>query len=212
VKKLSEEADATRFGLIRHAETLWNLESRIQGHRDSPLTDRGKKDTDGWGRKLRQISWDRIVGSDLGRAVETAAIINQHLQIPFETDNRLREQDWGEWTAESVAKIESEELPKLAEAKRTGWHFCPPGGEDRFNIWKRGHSALMDAAKRRPGETILIVTHEGVIKSLIYRLSNRSFSADEPALLEPRCLHWLIVSNSELQIHRLNALQLSPIK
>ncbi len=206
---MSAEKNPTRFGLIRHAETLWNQESRIQGHQDSPLTDRGKKDAQHWGQKLSQISWDRIVGSDLGRAVETAAIINQHLQIPFETDDRLREQDWGGWAGESVAKIASEALPKLAEAKRTGWQFCPPGGEDRFSVWERSHRALMDAAERWPGETILIVTHEGVIKSLIYQLSNYSFSAGEPALIEPRCLHWLIVSRSELQIHRLNALQLA---
>ena len=206
---MSLEATTTRFGLIRHAETLWNQESRIQGHQDSPLTDRGKKDADGWGRQLRRISWDRIVGSDLGRAVETAAIINRHLQIPFETDDRLREQDWGEWTAEPIAKITSEALPKLAEAKRAGWQFCPPAGEDRLCVWARSRSALMDAAKRRPGETILIVTHEGVIKSLIYRLSNRSFSAGEPALLEPRRLHWLTASRSELQIQQLNALELA---
>ena len=68
---MSEEAASNRFGLIRHAETLWNQQSRIQGHRDSPLTDRGKKDADEWGRQLKRISWDRIFGSDLGRAAET---------------------------------------------------------------------------------------------------------------------------------------------
>jgi probable phosphoglycerate mutase len=206
---MSEEAASTRFGLIRHAETLWNQQSRIQGHRDSPLTDSGKKDADGWGRQLKRISWHRIVGSDLGRAAETAAIINHHLQIPYEADPRLREQDWGEWTTEPVAKIQSDELPKLAEAKRTGWQFCPPGGEDRVSVWQRSRSALIAAAERWPGETILIVTHEGVIKSLVYRLSNHSFLADEPAPLESRHLHWLMVSHRELQIHRLNALQLA---
>ena len=206
---MPSKATTTRFGLVRHAETLWNRESRIQGHRDSSLTARGKKDADGWGQQLSRISWDRIFGSDLGRAVETAAIINHHLQIPFETDPRLREQDWGEWTAEPAAKIQSQELSKLDEAKRTGWQFCPPGGEDRFSVWDRSHRALLVAAKKWPGETILIVTHEGVIKSLIYRLFKCGFSPGEPALIESRHLHWLIVSHSELQIHQLNALRLS---
>ena len=200
----------TRFGLVRHAETLWNRESRIQGHRDSPLTDRGKKDAAGWGRKLSRISWDRIVGSDLGRAVETAVIINQHLRIPFEADPRLREQDWGAWAAQPIAKIESDELPKLDEALRTGWQFCPPQGEDRISVWQRSHRALMDAAVRWPGETILIVTHEGVIKSLIYRLSDRKFLPGEAALIASHHLHWLTVSNRELHVHQLNALRLSP--
>jgi len=203
------DATTTRFGLMRHAETLWNQQSRIQGHRDSSLTDRGKREADGWGRQLSRVSWDRIVGSDLGRAVETAAIINHHLQIPFKSDPRLREQDWGQWAGEAVARIESEELLKLDEAKRTGWQFCPPGGEDRFSLWHRSRSALLDAAKRWPGETILIVTHEGVIKSLIYRLCNCGFVPGEAALIESRHLHWLNVRQGELHVHQLNALQLS---
>jgi probable phosphoglycerate mutase len=198
----------TRFGLMRHAETLWNRESRIQGHRDSSLTNSGKKDADGWGRRLKRIDWDRIFGSDLGRAVDTAAIINHHLQVPFETDPRLREQDWGEWTAERIAKIESEALPRLDETKRTGWQFCPPGGEDRISVWQRSHRALVAAAKRWPGETILIVTHEGVIRSLIYRLCNRKYLPQEPALLKSRHLHWLICDSDGLQLKRINALML----
>jgi probable phosphoglycerate mutase len=166
-------------------------------------------DADGWGQRLSRLSWDRIVSSDLGRVVATAAIINHHLQIPVETDPRLREQDWGEWTAEPAAKIQFQELSKLDEAKRTGWQFCPPGGEDRFSVWVRSRSALLAAAKKWPGDTILIVTHEGVIKSLIYRLSKYGFLPGEPALIESRHLHWLIVSHSELQIHQLNALRLS---
>jgi broad specificity phosphatase PhoE len=209
VKKMPLRVTTTRFGLMRHAETLWNQERRIQGHRDSPLTDRGKKDADGWGRNLKRIAWDRIFGSDLGRAVDTAAIINHHLQVPFETDFRLREQDWGEWAAERIAKIESEALPKLDETKRTGWQFCPPGGEDRISVWQRSHRALMDAAKRWPGETILIVTHEGVIKSLIYRLYHRNYLPDEPALVKSLHLHWLMVGKNGLQIEKINALALS---
>ena len=197
-----------RFGLIRHAETLWNRESRIQGHQDSPLTDKGKKEADEWGLELSRISWDRIVGSDLGRAVDTAGIINHHLQLPFETDARLREQDWGHWTAMPMAKVQYEEQYKLDEAERTGWHFCPPDGEDRLSVWQRSRQALMNATEKWPGETILVVTHEGVIRSLIYRLCQYSFLPGEPALMESRHLHWLSVNEDGLQIHQLNALQL----
>jgi broad specificity phosphatase PhoE len=208
MREMSCEETNTRFGLIRHAETVWNQESRIQGHRDSPLTDGGKMEADGWGRLLKGIAWGRIFGSDLGRAVDTAAIINHHLKIPFEADPRLREQDWGEWTAKAAAEIEHEELAKLDEDKRFGWQFCPPGGEDRISVWQRSRNGLVDAAHKWPGETILVVTHEGVIKSLVYRLAEYKFSPDEPALIESRHLHWLSINHGELQIHQLNALQL----
>jgi len=81
----------TRFGLVRHAETVWNREKRIQGQSDSALTDRGSEDADNWGRRLSRFSWDRILMSDSGRAVETAETINHHLQAPAESDPRLRE-------------------------------------------------------------------------------------------------------------------------
>jgi broad specificity phosphatase PhoE len=208
VKEMASGETTTRFGLIRHAETVWNRENRIQGHCDSSLTDSGKQDADDWGRRLKRIAWNRIYGSDLGRAVDTAAIINHHLRLPFETDPRLREQDWGEWTAKAAAKIKCEELDKLDKAKRFGWQFCPPGGEDRINVWRRSHNALVDAARKWPGSTILVVTHEGVIKNLIYRLCNRLYAPGESSLIESRHLHWLAINNSGLQLDRINALAL----
>jgi probable phosphoglycerate mutase len=89
-----------------------------------------------------------------------------------------------------------------------GWKFCPPGGEDRLSVWHRSHSALLEAADRWCGDTILIVTHEGVIKSLIYHLAGRRFLPDEPALLKSYNLHWLIFSNNDLRIEAVNALAL----
>lgn len=205
---MPSEETTTRFGLIRHAETHWNRESRIQGHGDSALTDSGKKEADAWGRHLKSLAWDRILGSDLGRAVNTAAIINHHLQIPFEADPRLREQDWGEWTAKPTDTIKYEELHKLDERRRSGWLFCPPGGEDRIRVWQRSHNALVAAARKWPGSTILVVTHEGVIKNLIYRLCNRTYAPGESALIKSRNLHWLVIHKSGLQLHEINALRL----
>ncbi len=195
----------TRLGLIRHAETAWNREGRIQGHQDSPLTEKGKKDADRWGLELSRIPWDRMIISDLGRAIDTAAIINHHLQVPFEADPRLREQDWGDWTAKPAEKIKTEELPKLAESQRSGWQFCPPQGEDRISVWQRSHNALVDAARRWPGSAILVVTHEGVIRNVIYRLCNRPYEPGEASLIESRHLHWLVIHNSGLQLDQINA-------
>ena len=146
--------------------------------------------------------------SDSGRAVETAAIINSHLQAPVESDPRLREQDWGRWTGRIITQIETEVSSLLQEKQMGGWKFCPPGGEGRLSVWHRSHRALTDAANRWRGNTILIVTHEGVIKSLIYHLSGRHFLPDEPALLKSYNLHWLIFSNNELRIEKVNALVL----
>jgi probable phosphoglycerate mutase len=205
---MMKDMTITRFGLVRHAETLWTREKRIQGQSDSALTAKGKQDAARWGQRLSRFSWDRILTSDSGRAVETAKTINGHLQAQIESDPRLREQDWGRWTGRIINHIEADVTNRLREKLMRGWKFCPPDGEDRLSVWHRSHSALNDAANRWCGDTILIVTHEGVIKSLIYHLSGRRFLPDEPPLLKSYHLHWLIFSNSSLRIEKINALQL----
>ena len=205
---MSSGATTTRFGLVRHAETRWNREKRIQGKSDSALTDKGRKDADNWGRRLSRFTWNRILMSDSGRAVETVGGINDHLQLPTESDPRLREQDWGRWTGQIISQIQDEVTNLLQEEQMQGWKFRPPGGEDRLSVWHRGRSALIEAANRWCGETILIVTHEGVIKCLIYHLSGRRFLPDEPALLKAYHLHWLRFSHNELQIETVNAFSL----
>ncbi len=206
---MPSEATTTRFGLIRHAETFWNREKKIQGHHNSALTAEGQQDADHWGRRLSRLPWNQIISSDLGRAVETATRINRYLQIPVEYEPRLREQNWGQWTGKTIAQIQHEAPEVLQKKIKAGWKFCPPEGEERLAVWQRSHSALIAAATKWCGQTILIVTHEGVIKSLIYRLFNRRYVPQEPALIKSRHLHWLISSDGELQIERINALMLT---
>jgi probable phosphoglycerate mutase len=202
----------TRFGLIRHAETVWNREKKIQGQTDSPLTRRGISQAESWGRVLNQISWNRIMTSDIGRAVETAGRINQKLQVAINSDPGLREQDWGQWTGKTLSEIEKEDPQYFAAQIRAGWMFSPPGGETRLDLWKRGQLALVNMAVKRPGETILVVTHEGIIKSLIYRLSGRKFTGPEPQMIKSCHLHWLIYNGHVLKLENLNAMPLDEKK
>jgi probable phosphoglycerate mutase len=174
----------TRFGLIRHAQTQWNREKKIQSQSDSPLTSEGKQQAEKWGGLLNTVSWDRIIASDTGRAFETATRINSILQIALTSDKRLREQNWGQWTGKTVREIKRDEPQVLAEQIRAGWKFCPPDGEDRMSVSKRSQETLREAAGRWSGETILIVSHEGVIKSLIYHFSGRKFLPEEPPLIK----------------------------
>ena len=204
-----EKTQSTRFGLLRHAETVWNREKKIQGVSDSPLTREGSRMAEKWGEILSAISWDRILVSDIGRAFETAARINRVLKISMGAEKRLREQDWGSWTGKTVREIERHEPRVLAEQIQAGWKFCPPEGEDRLSVWQRSHNALCEAAENWSGQTILVVTHEGVIKSLIYHLSNRKFVPGEPPIIKSMHLHWLCHHRQGLQIEEMNALSLS---
>ena len=207
---MPDQYNTTHFGLIRHAQTVWNREKKIQGHSDSPLTADGEKQASSWGQILSPFSWDRILASDAGRARATAEIINAFLNLPLTLDSRLKEQDWGQWVGKTVRQIEAEAQQVLDEQVNAGWDFCPPGGESRRSVLKRSQLALQAAAQRYSGENLLVVTHEGIVKSLIYHLCGRRFLPGEPAILKSYQLHRLVCDSSGLQIEKINALELGP--
>lgn len=198
----------TRFGLIRHAQTVWNLDKMIQGQKNSSLTTTGRAQSRTWGKRLAPLPFDRILTSDLGRTVATAELINMALKLPMKKTSQLRELDWGVWTGRRIRDIENEIPEELRIMEQAGWQFCPPGGESRRAVWLRSRGSLEDASKRWPGETILTVTHEGVIKCLLYGLAERKFLPQEPAMIKPRHLHWLVVGETGLEIERVNAIEL----
>jgi broad specificity phosphatase PhoE len=198
----------TRFGLIRHAQTVWNLDKMIQGQEDSSLTPKGRTQSRAWGEQLAAVPFDRMITSDLGRTVATAELINRVLKVPMEKMSRLRELDWGIWTGGRIRDIQNQIPGELKIMEQAGWQFCPPGGESRRAVWLRSRNALEDASRRWPGETILTVTHQGVIKCLLYGLAQRKFLPQEPALIKPRHLHWLVAGETGLEIERVNAIEL----
>jgi len=205
---MADPAKITRFGLIRHAQTLWNLEKKIQGQHDTPLTAAGRRQAVRWGRLLKPWAWDRILASDTGRARETANLINTSLNISLTLDRRLREQDWGRWVGKTIAQLTSDVPHELDEQVAAGWAFCTPEGEDREKVCQRSQTALLDGATRWPSANILVVTHEGVIKSLIYRLCGRNFLPTEPAIIKSYQLHRLVCDRKELRLVELNAMAL----
>ena len=203
---MCSQPNITRFGLLRHAETEWNKQKRIQGHSDSPLTAAGKASANHWGSILKTFPIDRIISSDLGRVIETTQTINRHLKLPIIEEMRLREQYWGQWEGLSIPEVENTE--EFIKGKFSGWDFRPLDGESRLEVWQRSHEALLQAAGKWPGYTLLVVTHEGVIRCLINRLCSRKFLPEEPRLIKSKRLHWLVCRNGQLEIEEINAIEL----
>lgn len=199
---------ATLCGLIRHAPTDWNKDHRIQGWEDRPLSPAGQQVAGQWGALLWDRQWRRILCSDLARAAATAERINRTLRLPVETDPRLREQDWGRWTGLTLSELKKNHRRELREQEGRGWLFTPPGGESRLRVLERARAVLADAHRRWPGESILVVCHEGVIKCLLYHLLDRKFLPDEPGIIRRAHLHLLEQTEKGLYLWRLNALPL----
>ena len=200
---------SVQIALIRHSVTEWNAVNRIQGHFDSPLTDHGRKLAASWIETIKPESFDAVITSDLGRAIETAEIITEGLNLPTLRLKDLREQDWGKWSGLTLEELNKKFPGMLDEEISKGWDFCPPNGENRRVTSARGIDALIHGAgkvakmidKKHP--KVLAVVHEGVLKTIIYKLAGHDFMDDKPKLVKRRRMHWLKY-DGKLSIERLN--------
>ena len=116
--------------LVRHGQTVWNLERRIQGHGDSALTDLGVRQAEAVAGLLAElvaepVGW-RVISSPLGRAHRTAEIVAARLGLPVELDARLQEMSWGANDGRLRAELDAEHPETFG---RTNWAFDAPGGE-----------------------------------------------------------------------------------
>lgn len=187
----------TVFYLLRHGATLWNLEKRIQGQWDSELAPAGQAAMEALAPRLAGLGLARILASDLGRVKATAGILNLRLRLPVTLDRRLREQHFGAWTGKYWRDLPPD---VLRQAEAAGWNFQPPGGESRADVRGRAEHALTDAARANAGRNVLVVTHQGVIKAVLYHLLGRAYLPDEPPAFDPARLQQVVCRDGVLSV------------
>jgi len=198
----------TCFSLIRHAPTTWNLEKRLQGSKDLSLADQGRKEARAWARRLSDTPFDLVLASPLTRAVQTAQIIANHLCIDTGLLSGMEEQNFGNWEGKRLKSLRKQNPDSVAALELKGWLFCPPKGESRAQVLNRGLAAIKKASLAHPEKHILVVTHNTMIKCLLYHCLGRNFMPDDPQVIRHRHLHrfeW----ESKLTLTGLNALDLT---
>lgn len=200
-------APVTTFGLLRHGQTEWNILKKIQGSGDSPLSTQGKEDTDEWAETLKSHGWNRIIASDLGRVRATVDIINRKLRLPVTFDTSLREQNWGDWEGLTIPFIQENFQEDLARRVAMGWQFSAPGGETRLAVKDRVLATLLHSAKKWPGQKILVVCHQGVVKAVLYSITKRKFLPGEDPLLHHNRLHLISCSHQRFAPAELNIMR-----
>ncbi|MEF2231810.1 MAG: histidine phosphatase family protein [Pseudodesulfovibrio sp.] len=189
----------TTFFLLRHGQTAWNAEKRIQGRTDTGLSPEGLAMAESWAGSLADLELTHILASDLARAVRTAEIVGAGRDLPLARDPRLAEQDWGEWTGLSGPELKT--LGKeLARCEKKGFGFRPPGGESREEVLFRACDALLDFAAENPAARALVVTHNGVIKCLLAALSGQEFLPGDPPLPGGYRVHRIECFENELAL------------
>ncbi len=152
--------------IVRHGQTEWNIENRMQGSKNSDLTEQGKIDALKLGASLKDIQIDYIYTSPLTRAYDTAYLIKGDRDIPLQVDENLIEMSFGIWEGmlnDYVIETYKEEHYKFWNEPHL---FVPNGGEYFEELINRVKITLNDIAKANKGENILIVTHTIVIKAI----------------------------------------------
>lgn len=152
---------------VRHGETEWNAQQRFQGQGDSRLTQKGRRDVDCLGKRLRQFEIDRLISSDLGRAVETARLIAGHTGHKILKDPRLRERHYGVLEGLNIPEIEIRHTEVLQALKTGDPDYVVPGGESRRQLFERNESFISQLVREHAGTTTLVVVHGGVLESIL---------------------------------------------
>ncbi len=159
---------ATELIVIRHGETIWNLDGRQQGHLDSPLTELGVRQAEAAAMALAEEARCRaLYSSDLGRAKQTADTIGRAIGLPVVTDAGLRERHLGVIQGRTMAEFEREEPEAHAHFRSGGADYVIPGGESARQRHERSVACAEEIARRHPGERVVIVTHGGPLGSLM---------------------------------------------
>jgi probable phosphoglycerate mutase len=167
----------TQVIIVRHGQTQWNVRKIRQGHLDSPLTDRGVEQAKALGQRLAQETFSALYSSDLGRAVQTAQMIAAVTGREVVSDARLRERNLGIFQGLNGEEIR-QKFPEEYRLHRTlGPDYIIPSGESVKQQVERNIVCLCEIAERHVGETIVVVTHGGVLSGLFRHTFSIPFSA-----------------------------------
>lgn len=163
--------EVTRLIAVRHGETAWNAQGRVQGHLDIPLNDQGQWQATRTGAALAEESIAAIYASDLQRAWQTATAIARAQPRPLvvQADAGLRERAFGDFQGQRFADVAQARPEDARRWRQRDPEFTPPGGgESLLQFRERVLAAATALAARHRGSLVVLVAHGGVM-DLLYR-------------------------------------------
>lgn len=160
----------TKIFVVRHGQTEWNVIDQFQGQMNSELTELGRSQARSAVEHLLDQGITRAYTSSLGRAMETAEIINEQLGLELEASDSLREMSLGPWEGVLISEAEKRDPEQFRHFRNTPEHFSLPGAETFGELQARVVAEIQRIANRHAGEAVLVVCHGIAIKSLLLHL------------------------------------------
>ena len=165
-------SEATRIIAIRHGETTWNVDTRIQGQLDIPLNANGRWQAERLAEALKGEPIQAIYTSDLARAWETAQYVSRATGVELTKEIGLRERGFGDFEGKTFAEIEQLLPEQSLRWRKRDPEFSPAGGESLVALRARVVEAAQRLAALHAGEQIALVGHGGVM-DVLYRAATR---------------------------------------
>lgn len=167
---LRGDSAAKTLYLIRHGQTQWNVQRRMQGRLDSALTKSGIEQAHLHGKLLKsQVKVERPWVSPAGRTRATADIINSYVRAPIDFEDSLLERDVGDWSGLTIDDIEAD-YPQAWHSRLVDpYHFRPPGGENINDMLERS-SGFVRAVFTGEHIEVALVTHQVMSRVIITHL------------------------------------------
>jgi probable phosphoglycerate mutase len=190
----NQVSSVTRLCLVRHGETPWNIERRLQGHRDIDLNNAGRHQAQAAALWLLREPVDAVYSSDLLRAWHTAERLAVALGLERKPMPALRERRYGMFEGLTHVEAGLRFPDAFARHEARDPDFTPPGdGESLVNFYLRVTAALQGIAARHPGETVVAVTHGGVLDMVNRFVRHLPLSAPRDFAIPNAGLNWLTV-------------------
>lgn len=198
--------------LVRHGETEWNRTGRCQGVADIDLNHNGKKQVKELGDALKGETISAIYSSDLKRALETARGIASHHKLTVNIDKDLREMDQGELEGLSFSEIRERYDHVLKQWRESPETLTLPKGESLTKLQERALRAFNKIHARHIGETIVVVSHNLTITTLLCKFTGVGLKGFRNFNLKAACKNHLRCGEDGVEIEILNDVShLSPI-
>ena len=168
----------TRLCIVRHGETAWNAEHRVQGQLDIPLNNIGLRQAQAVGRALKDERFDAIYSSDLVRARQTADPIANILSMKILLEKDLRERHYGIFERLTYAEVKIRYPEDYARFEARDPEYAFRTGEALKDFSARSISILTRIVEKNPGRNVLVFTHGGVLDMLYRHITGLSLSAE----------------------------------
>ena len=164
--------------IVRHGETVWNRQGRIQGHTDVGLSDKGLEQAQMLAKRLKSVRFDAAYASDLCRASDTAAAILEGHNVPVFPTPRLREYHKGAFEGMTEGELRAKYPEEYPGYIAKDLDYAPDGGESTRGVSERMADVINEIKERHLNDTVLVVGHGGSLRAAMMVLLGMSLDAN----------------------------------